>query len=313
MKNKILLFLKGGLMGICDLIPGISGGTIAFITGIYTRLINAVKGFSLKLIWDIFMYRIDKKEKRLNNLKQDIKKLDLGFLFVLFLGIGLAILVGSRIIKYLLTNYIVYTLSFFIGLILVSSIIIFGEIQKKKDRKNLLFGILGLIFGICFVFLIPVNINPSLFYVFFGGFLAVSAMFLPGISGAFILLIMGLYEFILNVLHDIPGNISYFLVFILGAVFGAFSISRLVSFLFKKDKCKTLYFLLGLVIGALGVPLKRIFNNMSFKLVEISFMIVFLFLGMLIVVLMMWYKEVYEKKLQKIEDVVEDVVDKVVE
>ena len=297
MKNKILLFLKGVLMGICDLIPGISGGTIAFITGIYTRLIEAVKAFSFKLVYDIIL--LNKKE-----LKKDIKKLELGFLFTLFLGIGFAILAGSRIIKFLLENYFAYTLSFFVGLIIASSKIIFDNIKNHK-MKNILFGVMGLILGILLSFLIPKTITPSLYYVFIGGFFAISAMFLPGISGAFILLIMGLYEFMINVLHDILRNISYFIVFGLGAVLGAFAISRVISFLFRKDKCKTLYFLLGLVIGAVSIPIKRIIEITSFNISN-SFIMLGLFLwSILIVITISHYGKIYKRKLQKVEDEIE--------
>ncbi len=281
-------------MGICDLIPGISGGTIAFITGIYTRLINAVKSFSLKLIYDIFKYVTNRKESDLNKLKKDIKKLDLGFLFVLFLGIITAILAGSRIIKFFLDNYSIYTLSFFIGLILASSKIIFDNIENHKG-KNILFGFFGLIIGVSLAFLVPINITPNLYYVFIGGFFAISAMFLPGISGAFILLIMGLYEFMLNVLHDILNNINYLIVFILGVGLGAFMISRVISFLFKKDRCKTLYFLLGLVIGALSVPLKRIFLATELQILNVFMILFFLLLGILLVFLAVKYRKIYEK------------------
>ena len=294
MKNKILLFLKGILMGICDIIPGISGGTIAFITGIYSRLINAVKAFSLKLIYDIFTF--NKKE-----LKQDIKKLDLGFLIILFLGIGFAVFAGSRVIKFLLTNYFAYTLSFFIGLILASSKIIFDNIKSHK-MKNILFGIVGLIIGVSIGFLVPQDITPTLFYIFVGGFVAISAMFLPGISGAFILLIMGLYEFIINALHDISNNLNYLIVFGLGVILGAFSISRIISFLFKKDKCKTLYFLLGLVIGTMSIPLNKIFSGANFNILNSSVMIFFFLLSIFIVLIVSKYQKVYERKLQQIEE-----------
>jgi len=295
MKNKILLFLKGMLMGICDLIPGISGGTIAFITGIYARLIDAVKGFSLKLFYDIFTF--NKK-----GLRKDVKKLDLGFLIILFLGIGASILIGSRIIKYLLSNYFAYTLSFFIGLILASSKIIFDDIENHKG-KNILFGFFGFIIGISLVFLVPMNVNPSMFYVFLGGFLAISAMFLPGISGAFILLIMGLYEFMIDVLHDVLNNLVYLVLFVIGMMFGAFSISRIISFLFKKNKCKTLYLLLGLVIGALSVPLKKIFENEGLQISNIFVMLFLVLLGIFLVFLGVKYKKIYERKLQTIEDI----------
>jgi len=294
MKNKILIFLKGFLMGVCDLIPGISGGTVAFITGIYTRLINAVKSFSPKLIYDIVTYPINRKSDR---LKEDIKKLDLIFLLILMLGIMSAFLIGSRIIKFLLREYIAYTLSFFIGLILASSKTIFEHIENH-NIKNILFCLLGLILGLLSSMLVPLIVEPSLGYVLLGGFCAVNAMFLPGISGAFILLIMGLYEFMVNVLNDIRNNISYFLVFIAGAILGAFTISRIISFLFKKNKCRTLYTLLGLVIGALATPVKKIIETTSFQMSYVLIMVFWCLLGASLVVLMGSYKKAYERKTQ---------------
>lgn len=262
-------------MGICDLIPGISGGTIAFITGIYQRLIDAVKNFNLRLLRSIFGG--SKYEKKIC-----VQKLDLGFLITLIIGIVVAILLGSRLIKFLLENYFSFTLAFFIGLILASSKIIFDHIQNHKI-KNVFFGMIGFLIGIGFTFLVPVNIQPNIGYTFLGGFFAVSAMFLPGISGAFILLIMGLYEFMINVLHNIPENFNFFIIFILGAILGAIVISRIISWLFKKDKCKTLYFLLGLVIGALGIPIKRIIQETVFSASNIIFIIIFLIIGIILV------------------------------
>ncbi len=274
--NKPLIFLKGTLMGICDIIPGISGGTIAFITGIYKKLIISVKGFSPKFFKDLFTY--NKKE-----LKKDLKIIDFGFLITLLLGIGLAIILGSRIIKYLLETYNAFTLSFFVGLVLASSKIIFDNIKNHK-LSNIIFGIIGLGLGVSFSFLIPVNTTPTLAYIFLGGFIGISAMFLPGISGAFILLIMGLYHFILNALHSPLNNIRYLLVFILGVITGAFAISRIISFLFSKDKNKTLYFLLGLVLGALSMPIKDIITQ-SLSAFEISLSIFLFFIGILSVLL----------------------------
>jgi len=281
-------------MGVCDLIPGISGGTVAFITGIYSRLIDAVKSFSPKLIYDIFTYPI---HRRRDSLKEGIKKLDLLFLLVLVLGIISAFLVGSRIIKFLLEDYYAYTLSFFVGLILASSKIIFSHIQNH-EIKNVSFGLLGFMLGLALCILVPLTVTPTLGYVFLGGFFAVSAMFLPGISGAYILLIMGLYEFMINVLNDISNNISYFLLFIMGALLGAFSISRIISFLFKKNRCRTLYVLLGLVIGALSTPLKKILQTASFRISNVFIMVFWFLLGALLVVLVTIYGKAYERKLQ---------------
>ncbi len=294
MENRFSIFLKGFLMGVCDLIPGISGGTVAFITGIYSRLIGAVKSFSPKLIYDIFTYPIHKKRDR---LKEDIKKLDLLFLLVLMLGISSALLTGSRIIKFLLEDYYAYTLSFFIGLILASSKVIFSHIQNH-EIKNISFGLLGFMLGLALCILVPLTVTPTLGYVFLGGFFAVSAMFLPGISGAFILLIMGLYKFMINVLNDISNNISYFLLFIAGALSGAFCISRIISFLFKKNRCRTLYVLLGLVIGALSAPLRKILQTATFEISSVFIMVFWLLLGTLLIVLVASYRRAYERKLQ---------------
>ncbi len=284
-------------MGICDLIPGISGGTIAFITGIYTRLIDAVKNISPKLIYDIFTYPINKKS---DSLKEGIKKLDLIFLLTLVLGIISAFLTGSRVIKFFLQEYYAYTLSFFIGLILVSSKTIFEHIQEHSI-KNFALCFLGFILGLMTSIVGHLTVSPSLGYVFLGGFCAVSAMFLPGISGAFILLIMGLYEFMIKVLNDVRNNISYLLVFIAGALLGALSISRVISFLFKKNKCSTLYMLLGLVIGALSTPLRKIIETASFQISHVLIMVLWLLLGVSSVVLIRSYIKACERKSQIIE------------
>jgi putative membrane protein len=284
-------------MGVCDIIPGISGGTIAFITGIYARLINSVKSFSPKLVYDIVTYPVN---RRSNSLKEDIKKLDLVFLLILMLGIMSAFLIGSRIIKFLLREYFAYTLSFFIGLILASSKTIFEHIENH-NLKNILFCLLGLILGLLSSMLVPITIKPSLGYVFLGGFCAVNAMFLPGISGAFILLIMGLYEFMIGVLNDIRNSISYFLIFIAGAVLGAFTISRIISFLFKKNRCRTLYTLLGLVIGALATPVKKIIETESLRISNILVMVFWCLLGASLVVLLGIYRKACERKTLTIE------------
>ncbi len=281
-KDKGLLFLKGVLMGICDVIPGISGGTIAFITGIYERLINSIKNVSPELIKSIFLLLFSRKKERVEDLKENIKKIDLLFLGILFSGIFTSIFLGSRLISFMLDNYFTYTISFFIGLILASSKVIYISIENHKI-KNILFGFLGVTIGIILALVVPQEVNPSYGYVFLGGFFAISAMFLPGISGSFILLIMGIYPFMLEVLHNLRDKLVYFLVFGIGAALGAFFISRLIVFLFKKDKCKTLYVLLGLVIGTLSIPIKKVLGSgVSFTIPNITGMLLLFFLGFIL-------------------------------
>ncbi len=272
MKDKLNLFLKGILMGICDLVPGISGGTIAFITGIYERLICAISNFNFKnkinFIKSYFNNNINKGKKIRSEI---LKKLDLGFLGILFLGIATSIILGSHIISYLLENYFIYLMSFFVGLILVSTKIIYKTIDNH-NAKNISFAILGFFFGFALLFLSPKEIlNPSYFYIFLGGFLAVSALFLPGISGSFVLLVLGLYEFIINSVKDLFVNFKTLTMFLIGAVLGAFFISNLVSYLFKKDKSLTLYVLLGIVLGSLIIPIMRIIQDIN----EINYIIIF--------------------------------------
>jgi len=277
MKQQIILFLKGLLMGTCDLIPGISGGTIAFITGIYSKLIESIKNISPHLVLDFFQ---DKKKFR-----EELKKADLFFLLNLGLGIGIAIFLGSRFITFFLDNYFTYTIAFFSGLIIASSKIIFEEIQNHT-KTNIFFGFIGIILGGLLALLIPMQITPTYAYVFLGGFFSVSAMFLPGISGAFILLIMGLYEFMLKVLKDIPGHLDYFVFSVLGAGLGAFTISRIIDFLFKKDKCKTLYVLVGLVFGSLIIPLRKIYlETTQWNLENLLLLAVLFGLGIIAVII----------------------------
>jgi len=135
--------------------------------------------------------------------------------------------------------------------------------------------------------------DPSLLFVFLSGFLAVSALFLPGISGSFILLVFGLYEFILGALHDILNQYPYLIAFGLGAILGAFSISRLITYLYAINKPRTLYVLLGLVLGSLFVPIKEILNtiNTGSETISFGFMFALFNLGIILVVLINRYSK----------------------
>lgn len=292
LKSYLPVYLKGLLMGVCDIIPGISGGTIAFITGIYERLLNAVRNFSPELVvvfskW--LMRRSDSVE-----LKKAVGRLDLVFLVVLFGGIATALLLMSGLIKYLLDNYFAYVISFFVGLILASSKIIYDNIENHK-LSNILWGVPGFVLGLSLAFIMPAKTEPSAMYIVLSGFLGISAMFLPGISGAFILLIMGVYEYMLGVLHNVLARITDLLLFGLGAVLGVFTISRVITFLFSRNKSGTLYVLLGLVIGALSLPVKNVVIN-SEGLTLLSFML----MGFLLLAgaFLVWIVQTTERRLR---------------
>jgi len=280
---KISVFLKGLLMGICDLVPGISGGTIALITGIYERLINSVQKLLTysaisKIFLVTFLFFIG--QGSYSDLRKRYTEYDLYFLFNLLLGILVAIFFGSYFILYLLANYFVFTMSFFIGLILASSFIIYGKIEDHKFSHRM-FGVLGLLIGFSLLFLIPSSVDISLFYVFLSGFVGITAMFLPGISGSFLLYIMGSYEYVLLLIN----GFSYLglFVFLLGAVLGASFVSKLISYLLKVYHSQTFYFLLGFVVGALFIPLRDVYFLIAPGMIGISGL--FFFIGALIVLI----------------------------
>jgi putative membrane protein len=240
-------------MGVCDLIPGISGGTIAFITGIYERLIEAVSNITFKNYYNLFFN--SSKRKKL------FEKLDIIFLLSLFSGIFFAIIIGSKFISYFIENYYVYVFSFFTGLILASGLFISKQIDVKNNL-NKSFGVLGFFLGIILLLFSPQEINsPSFLITLISGFFAIFALFLPGISGSFILVIFGMYEYIINLVKsfDLVGLIPFFI----GAGLGVVIISRVVKFLFKFDKSKTLFFLLGLVLGTLSIPIRNIYLSIE--------------------------------------------------
>ena len=143
-------------MGICDLIPGISGGTIAFITGIYDKLIYSISSISIQMFLDAIKYIKNKNPENEKKIREDFKKVDLYFLLTLGLGIGTAILLGSKIIKFLMQNYFTYTIAFFSGLIIASSKIIYHGIQNHKT-KNIFFCLIGFLIGASFVLLINIT------------------------------------------------------------------------------------------------------------------------------------------------------------
>ena len=245
--KEAVLFLKGLLMGISDIIPGISGGTIALITGIYAQLIHSIK--DLTHIPSL----LAKKE-----FKKSIDLINFKFFTPLVIGIALAILIGSHIIGYFLDNYSGMVYGFFIGLILVSAHSIMSKL--KLNTKNFFFSTIGVLIGLSLGFLAFNLPEPSLMGVFLIGFISISAMILPGISGAYILLILGQYEFIINVVRNFYNEMLNVLSFALGAIIGLAVLSRIISYYYKKHKNNVLSLLVGLKLGALIVPFRELSN-----------------------------------------------------
>ena len=239
LKNRSILFFKGMAMGISDLIPGISGGTIALLLGIYKDFISSLKSINYKS----FIYLIRFDFKKLNN------QLNLCFLLPVFFGILSSIFIFSSLISFLLLDYKVLLFSFFFGLIFFSSIRLVSNL-KPSSTLDFLTVFVGLVIGLSFFFVSSISTSNSIFSIFLAGFIAISAMLLPGISGSYILLILGKYEFMLDSISSF--NWINILIFSLGAIAGILSFSKMIHYLLKNYYRSTIFFLSGLMMGALN-------------------------------------------------------------
>jgi len=240
--EAVRLALKGICMGTADIIPGVSGGTIALITGIYENLLQAIKSANANMVRSLLNA----------DLKNALAELHLRFLLALFSGIGIAIISLARLMNYLLHHHPVETWSLFFGLIAASVIVVGKKVDNISGTAGLsLTG--GILIAHLIVNIIPLATPETLWFIFLSGFIAICAMILPGLSGAFILLILGKYEFITATLKN-PfeiGNLVIILVFCMGCLAGLTSFTRLLNFLLSKWHNLTLAFLTGLMIGSM--------------------------------------------------------------
>jgi putative membrane protein len=239
--NSLKLFAKGIAMGAADIVPGVSGGTVAFITGIYEQLINAIKSFDLKFVKLILGFKI----------KEALAHSHLRFLLILLSGIVIAVVSLARLMSYLLSNYPEYTWSLFFGLILASIILIGSKIKHSiKTGAVVLF---GAILAYIVVGSIPLSTPETLWFIFLSGIIAISAMILPGVSGSFILLLIGKYEFMVHALKNpfIFENQVVIVIFIMGCLVGVIVFARIFSYFFKQHHNLAIALLTGFVIGSL--------------------------------------------------------------
>ena len=251
-KSYLLVFLKGLAMGAADVVPGVSGGTIAFITGIYKRLLNAINSIDI----DLF------KSLMKSGISPAWTRVDGNFLLVLFSGILVSILSLSKLVLWGLKNYNEIVWSFFFGLILASIPLIFSNLIKNIHwSKWLLYCLIGIFMGSVVTFLPLAKPELTLWYVFLSGFIAICAMILPGISGSFILILLGSYEGILDGLNS--ANWSLIIVFIAGAILGLISFGRSLRYLFEKIPNIMTALMGGFIIGSLVkiYPFKIISSN----------------------------------------------------
>lgn len=235
----LAIFLKGMAMGAADVVPGVSGGTIAFISGIYDRLLAAVAACTPnKLLW---LAR--------GRVRETWQAIDGTFLCILLAGIFTSIASLARLISYLLEQHPQLIWSFFFGLIVVSVLLV-GRQIPRWSAWSVLALLLGTVFAYLITVAVPLQLPVTGPVIFLGAAIAICAMILPGISGSFILLLLGLYASVLQAVKNF--DVGLLAIFILGCMAGLLSFSRLLSWLLSHARSVTLAFLTGLLIGSLN-------------------------------------------------------------
>jgi len=240
-RNFILPFLGGFFMGIANLIPGVSGGTVALMIGIFEKLVNSLANLSFKNVLSLLSG---------GSFIEKIKRY--GFDFLMFLAVGalFSIVFGSKPVSFLLENYPILTMIFFSGLIIGSLPIIFSDVTKKS---KLLYAFLGFVF-VLIMKLLENNYqnvessNSNLLFLALSGALAMCAMVLPGVSGAFVLVLFGQYERVINAINNFEYKIL--IIFGAGALVGIVLFSKILKFVFLKYKDAILSFFIGTMIAA---------------------------------------------------------------
>ena len=244
--KNIMVAVKGACMGAADVIPGVSGGTIAFIMGIYDEFVSSLASINGEALRLLFKGRLSDFWKHING----------GFLISLVIGIGISIITLAGLMQMLLSDFPIQTWAFFFGLIVASSIFIIRGISGWKIREGLML-VFGILLGAVICTLSPTQTPDGLWFIFLSGALAICAMILPGISGSFILLILGKYEYVLGAISGLvagvdPGrNLLILGVFGLGAIIGILAFSRFLHWLLARWQKETMIVLAGFIIGSL--------------------------------------------------------------
>ena len=251
--DYLIITLKGLAMGAADVVPGVSGGTIAFISGIYQELIDSINNVNVSAL----------KTLKKDGLKAAWEQVNGSFLLALLTGIGISILTFSKVITHLLETQPILVWSFFFGLIIASITLIWKEITSWK-LVDILFLLIGITVSYYITIARPVSSPDSYWYLFLSGFIAIIAMILPGISGAFILLLMGSYETVIGTINTFREGLttanSEILtqallklgVFAVGAIIGLKSFSKILHWMFEHHKNTTLTLLVGFMVGSLN-------------------------------------------------------------
>lgn len=239
MSDYLLLGLKGMGMGAADVVPGVSGGTIAFITGIYEELINSIKSINLKSLKLLLSGELASFWKAVNG----------NFLLSVVMGIGISIFSLAKGLEYLLHHYPILVWAFFFGLIVASAIYV-AKTVKEWNAGTVTAAVAGIIIAYFITVISPAEANTTWWFIFLSGAIAICAMILPGISGSFILVLLGMYRFILEAVGNL--DIAVILIFMAGAAIGIISFSNLLSWLLKNFHNLTIALLAGFMVGSLN-------------------------------------------------------------
>lgn len=239
MKDLIFVLVKGIAMGAANVIPGVSGGTIAFVTGIYDRLISALKSVDLKALKLLFSFKF----------KEFADHIDLKFLVPLFLGVGIGLVSFGKLLKVLFADAPVFVWAFFFGLI-VASVYLVGKTIKSWNFSVILSLLVGCLCAVLLAFIKPASESDALLYLFICGIVAMVSMLLPGLSGSFVLILLGNYQLIMltaapSLDFTVLGPVMF------GAVFGFVILSRAISFCLNNYENQTIATLTGFVFGSL--------------------------------------------------------------
>lgn len=281
MKNKILLLIKGFIMGIANIIPGVSGGTLALTLGIYENFIQAISHFFSKL-------------------KENIE-----FLLPVVIGMGLSIVSMSRVIDYSYNKFPIPTTMFFMGLVIGGIPLLLNKLKDKKEKKQVSSYI---IMSITFLFVIILALSDQLFNIslkanltnitpvgylllFLVGVIAAATMVIPGVSGSLVLMLLGYYYPIIKLIKQLTKfknlgqNLVIAIVFGLGIIIGIVLISKLIEYLFKKYETKTYFGVIGFIIASvIAIPIATFNNitNIKFSIPQILFGVLFMIIGTII-------------------------------
>lgn len=298
-KFYLILFLKSILMGTVNKLPGVSGGLVALITGFYFEMINSLKKINLNTI------------KLFPDLKKLNKEYNLYFLLTIFFGIIVSYFTTSRLLDILFRNHELKVWSIFFGMILASNILLIKK-NKNWDLKSTLFVFVGLVIGILISISEPISENRNLYFIFFCGFISICGMIVPGLSGSFLLILLGNFKLLLidsvnslynsililfgfktDINHDIE-LIKIAAVFALGSVAGLILLSNFLSYLITNFKETVNQVIIGFIFGSLFIVWPWNYSSIDFELnFQNSILLLWIVIGVLIIFVFNRYAKKY--------------------